>query len=460
MKKIKYALLLLTISHSQINLANTSDNWTLQKQLHLPEWLTLKVDHRTRYEGYTQPFKKNASAGDDIFSFRTNVFMGINYQNFTLGTEFIDSHIALDDSNTTISTSLVNQTDLLQAYLAWHSDNLLDSGLDFDIKLGRQTMNVGSRRLIARNRYRNTINNFTGFDMNIGKDNSWQWRNFVVLPVSRLPNSKTAMRAGKTQFDQEDFQRLFAGTFFSLKHLPFSTTGELYLYYLNEDNTAATKTTRRKLFTPGFRLFKKAKVGEFDYEFESVFQVGTSYISKTSTKKLDHFAYFDHISVGYTFKAPWQPQLIFQYDYASGDKNPNDGQNNRFQTLYGARRFEFGPTSIWGAFARGNLSTPGIRLKLKPTKTVNFFIAHRAYWLAQSTDMWTGTKIQDKTGNSGSYLGQQLELRLRWKAIPKQLDFEAGWAHFFKGSFAKNAPGTPTNKNDSDYLYVQTGIHF
>jgi len=308
MKKIKYALLLLTISHSQINLANTSDNWTLQKQLHLPEWLTLKVDHRTRYEGYTQPFKKNTSAGDDIFSFRTNVFMGINYQNFTLGTEFIDSHIALDDSNTTISTSLVNQTDLLQAYLAWHSDNLLDSGLDFDIKLGRQTMNVGSRRLIARNRYRNTINNFTGFDMNIGKDNSWQWRNFVVLPVSRLPNSKTAMRAGKTQFDQEDFQRLFAGTFFSLKHLPFSTTGELYLYYLNEDNTAATKTTRRKLFTPGFRLFKKAKVGEFDYEFESVFQVGTSYISKTSTKKLDHFAYFDHISVGYTFKAPWQPQ--------------------------------------------------------------------------------------------------------------------------------------------------------
>jgi hypothetical protein len=25
---------------------------------------------------------------------------------------------------------------------------------------------------------------------------------------------------------------------------------------------------------------------------------------------------------------------MLQYDYASGDKNPNDNENNRFETLY------------------------------------------------------------------------------------------------------------------------------
>jgi len=441
-------------------ISSATENFSLQQQLKLPNWLTLKIDHRTRYEGYNRAFKSNKLGGDQTIVFRTNVFMGINYDNFQLGTEFIDSRITLEGSNTPMSTSLINQTDLLQAYLAWQSSDFLKSGLNFKFKAGRQTMDVGSRRLIARNRFRNTINNFTGLDTTLSQGD-WQLRNFIVLPVSRLPNDKASLRAGRTEFDQADFERIFAGTFFSMKNLLLDSKGEVYLYYLSEDDTKKTPTKNRKLFTPGVRWVKAAKPKQFNFEIETVLQAGTSYASSASsdTQRLNHFAYFSHLALGYSFDAPWQPQLMLQYDYASGDKNPHDNNNNRFETLYGARRFEFGPTSIWGAFARANINSPGMRLKFKPHKTITGFIAHRAYWLASSKDSWTGTGIRDSTGNSGSYVGQQMEMRLRWQAIPKTLQFESGWAHLFKGSFAKNAPNAPSDKRDSDYFYFQTSIH-
>ena len=451
-----YALALIFYS----GLSPATDNWSVQKQLKLPDWLTLKIDHRTRYEGYSNAFKAGKSGGDQVIALRTRVFIGLKYDNLQIGAEFIDSRITLDGSNTPINTSLINQTDLLQAYLAWQSSDFLNSSLNFSVKAGRQTMDFGSRRLIARNRFRNTINNFTGFDTTLSQG-GWQWRNFVVLPVSRLPNDKASLLAERTEFDQEDFERIFTGTFLSVKNLPLGSKGELYLYYLSEDDTKETRTKNRKLFTPGFRWVKAAKPNQFDFEMEAVLQTGSSHASSAGTdvQRLNHFAYFGHMALGYSFDAPWKPQLMFQYDYASGDKDPTDNKNNRFETLYGARRFEFGPTSIWGAFARANINSPGIRLKFKPHKSITGFLAHRAYWLSENKDSWVGAGIRDKTGNSGSYIGQQMEIRLRWQAIPKTLQFESGWAHLFKGSFAKNAPNAPSNKNDADYFYFQTSIH-
>lgn len=457
--KLKYLFTLVLIVYS--NLSHATEHWSLQEQLKLPEWLTFTIDHRTRYEGYTPAFKGGTNGGDQIIAFRTNVFMGIKYDNFRLGAEFIDARITLGGENTPYSTSLINQTGLLQAYIGWQSDDIFKSGLHFDIQAGRQTMDVGSRRLIARNRYRNTINNFTGIDMILSQPNHWQWRNFAVLPVSRLPNDQASLQAGSTKFDQEDFERFFIGSFFSIENLPLNTVGELYVYYLNENDTPETPTTNRKLVTPGFRWVKFALPGQFDFEMEAVIQSGTSYATAASIdqRSLNHFAYFGHFSLGYSFDLPWQPQLIFQYDYASGDKDPTDSNNNRFETLYGARRFEFGPTSIWGAFARANINSPGIRLKFRPIKNLTGFIAHRAYWLAESKDTWVGGRLRDPSGQSGSYIGQQMEARLRWKAIPDIVTLETGWAHLFKGEFAKNAPLSPADKSDSDYFYFQTSIH-
>ena len=168
-----------------------------------------------------------------------------------------------------------------------------------------------------------------------------------------------------------------------------------------------------------------------------------------------------HADVGYTFDHPWTPRLAFEYDYASGDKNPKDNQDQRFDTLFGARRFDFGPTGIYGAFARSNINTPGYRITVNPRSDVQLGVSHRAFWLASDTDAWTTTGInslRDKTGKTSNYIGQQLELTARYD-FNSSLGLETGWTHLFKGDFAKDAPNAPAGK-DIDYFYVQSMLRF
>ncbi len=455
-------LLLSSLCMNTAAQEKSHSGWNIHDAVGMPEWLQFSVQHRSRYETLANTFKKNANGRDQVLAFRTQVFFEAHCQSFRFGAEFIDSRIALDDAGTRVNTSLVNETDLLQMYLAWHSQDFLGSGLDARVKFGRQTLNIGSRRFVARNRFRNTINNFNGIDFILQSGRFWTWRNFVLLPVARLPNKAASIHKGVVQFDEESFNTLFAGSFLRVAGLPLASQGEMYFFQLSENDSAKVATKNRNLSTLGGRWYRKAKPEQFDFELEAALQTGTSRASKAlgDTIKLNHFSYFGHVALGYTFALPWQPRLLLQYDYASGDRNPNDGQNGRFETLYGARRFEFGPTSIWGAFARANINTPGIRLQVKPMPGVTGFIAHRGYWLAESRDTWVGSGLRDKSGQSGRYIGQQLEIRLRWQAIPKLLRLETGWAHLFKGGFAKNAPGAPKNKADADYFYVQSSFSF
>ncbi len=428
----------------------------------LPDWLQFFIEHRTRYETLDNAFRGGANGGDQVLAFRTTVFAQATYESFRIGGEFIDSRIALDDAGTPVNTTLVNEAELLQAYLAWDSQDFLGTGLEAYAKGGRQTLDFGSRRLIARNRYRNTINTFTGIDLNIQNTGNWRWRSFFVLPVTRLPNERISINRGIIEFDVEDFDIYFTGTFLRLDNLPEQTQGEVYLYYLNERDTQHVQTKNRDIFTPGIRWYRKPVTGQFDFELETVLQVGTSHATRlaTDTADLNHFAYFGHAALGYTFDYPWKPRFILQYDYASGDEDPNDGKNGHFETLYGARRFEFGPTSIWGAFARANISSPGYRIKIKPRQNLSAFLAHRAFWLAEKRDAWTAARLRDSSGQSGDFIGHQIEIRIRWKVAPKLATLEAGWAHLFKGEFARDAPLSPADKGDSDYFYVQTSLHF
>ncbi|MGH8553612.1 MAG: alginate export family protein, partial [Methylococcales bacterium] len=333
--------------------------WTLHDAAGLPDWLKFSVEHRTRFEGASNSFRLNTRGGDQVFAFRTLVFLEAAYEQFRVGGEFIDSRIENPTSNTPVNNTQEDDADLLQAYLTWQSKDLLGSGLGAEVKFGRQTIDLGSRRLVARNAMRNTINSFTGFNFVVNDGERWQWRNFVVLPVNRLPSDGPLIRNGFVEFDEENFDTIFAGSFLSLQELPLDSLGEIYFYQLSEVDGPKIQTANRNLSTPGLRWYRKPKTNEFDFELESALQTGTSRTSTAQTNRtqLDHFSYFGHVQFGYSFDLPWSPRLLLQYDYASGDADPNDRKNGRFDTLFGARRFEFGPTGIWGAFARSNINT-------------------------------------------------------------------------------------------------------
>lgn len=454
------SVLLTTLAAPAVTMAEASQLRRQEKTLPLPQWLSLSASFRARYETLDSQFRADGNGSDQVLVTRTTVQVEVHRHRFTLGVEWMDSRAALDDAGSVMNTGIVNPVDLLQAYLHFQGADLFSPGSRTDLRIGRFTIDVGSRRFVARNRYRNTINGFTGFD--------WQWhgasgaqlRTFFTLPVNRKPDIRAELQDNELEFDEEDSEVKFWGLYYAAM-LSWGDHGELFYFGLDEDDSPDRATRNRELTTLGFRVYRKPQLLRFDYQVESAIQFGQSRTSTavTNSTDLDHFAHFEHVELGYSLDYAWRPRLIAQYDYASGDDRSTDGDNERFDTLFGARRFDFGPTGIYGPFARANLTTLGLRLQLKPSANISSFIAYRAYWLASDRDAWTTSKVHDPSGNSGRSIAQQIEVRIRWNVRPDNIRLETGIAHLFAGNFMLDAPNA-NGQGDATYFYSQVAFTF
>jgi len=429
-----------------------AEPWRLSDALGLPEWLTLSVDHRIRYEALDDQFRVGRKGDDGVLMLRTLVHARVRLPaGLSFGAELEDSRVKFEDSSTSIGTGAVDAVELLQAYAELDHEAFGGRGL---LRIGRITLDVGSRRFVARNRFRNTLNAFTGID--------WSWRGaggstaraFYVLPIRRRPSTNAAVRHDEIQLDEERFAVQLWGLHGSTG-LPWSDGRdriELFVFGLHEQ--AGHRGTRnRDLYTPGLRIRRPPAPGGLDYEIESAVQIGSARTSRSGSDR-DRLAHFHHLEAGYTFDGPGTPRVALQYDYASGDHSAFDDDDERFDTLFGARRFDFGPTSIYGPFARANLNTPGIRVQLKPRTDVSSFVSVRGFWLASDRDAWTPAGVRDTSGSADSYVGTQIEWRLRWDLRPENVRLETGLAHLFDGGFIREAPNS-NRQGDSTYAYAQ-----
>ncbi|CUS33589.1 alginate export family protein [Candidatus Nitrospira nitrificans] len=419
----------------------------LHTAAHLPDWIDLGFEQRTRFESYDQPWRSNQVAGNGGTDFqvplRSIVRFGLGGDGpFRFLFEGIDSRSFSDGARADFQNNTsVNEFDVLQLFGSLTLKNVLGTGLRTDFHFGRFTMDLGKRRLVARNEFRNTIQAFDGFHWQIGEDKLWRIRAFVVEPVVIQP----------VRLDEMNSKFFFWGTYLESRHF---TWFQFDAYYLGLNDKRGAVANRRNISTYGVRLFKEPVVGEMDYEIESGYQTG-------NTGGRDHVAHFQNAEVGYTFNAPWTPRLLAQYTYASGDDDPTDDENGSFDRLFGARRFDFNPTGIFGPFFRSNINTPGWRLILQPGKSVTLQVKHRFWYLAQAEDQFAGNGLRDVTGQSGSYLGHDVELRAQW-AINRNLGFDVGYMHWFKGSYF-DSPAIlvqmPQGGNkDTDYFYAQATV--
>jgi len=441
--------------------AESQGPWRFSRAAALPEWLAIGGTQRTRYETLDGQFRAGREGGDQMLALRTTLRVEVSGDASGFVAELVDSRQSLADAGTPIDTSMVNTLELLQAYGVVRFDGPFVAGSRSEVRLGRQTMDVGSRRLVARNRFRNTINSFTGLH--------WQWqlpdgptlRAFYVLPVVRQPSDAGSLLDNDTELDDESFDLQLWGLHAQWPDLPWGATAEVYVFGLREDDSGDRATRDRRLYTPGVRVSRAPAKGAGYFDVESVVQAGTTRGSTDAadTTDLDHFAYLQHAEVGYTLDRPWSPTAAVLYDYASGDGRPGDDESNRFDTLFGARRFEYGPTGIYGAFARSNVQSPGYRLSAEPASGVDVMVTHRFYWLASDRDAWTTSGLRDPAGDAGSFVGHQLEARLRWDVAPGNLRLEIGGAHLFAGGFIDDAPNA-TGQGDTTYGYLALDVRF
>jgi len=225
----------------------------LDKVLRVPEWLHLGLHQRTRYETLNEPWQKGQVNGEHIVALQTLPSLGIRYQSFRFFAEMIDARVTGSSDRFVTTNSFVDQTDILQLYGGLGTHNFLGTGLHAEATFGRQTLDIGSRRLIGRNQFRNTINAFDGLHVSLGDNESWQVRAFVLAPVQRL-----------TVKPDTEARTLLWGFFLEQRGIKWAHT-DLYTFFVEDEiKPGAIPGLQRSLIVPGLRIFKDPTRGEFD----------------------------------------------------------------------------------------------------------------------------------------------------------------------------------------------------
>lgn len=435
--------------------------WRLARALDAAPWVEVHGEIQTRYESMSNRLRRGETGSNQGFFNRVTTQVTLRDRFLAVSAEVADMRLFDEPADATPTNGQINTIDLLQGYVSGTFRGAFEPGDTLYVVAGRQTMDLGSRRLVARNIYRNTINAFTGVNgLWTGREGN-TLRAFAVLPVQRLPGNsdRQGLLDGDPRFDQERAGVRFWGLVGGVPEALLGADFEPYYYGLHEEDSSDLATADRHLATFGARLNRNPSRGALHFELESAWQTGTRGTTTASgAPNLDHVAYFHHVSAGYTFDHETRPRADLVFDMASGDKDPGDDEDNRFDTLFGVPRPDYGPTGLYRAVDRANLVSPGVRFVVKPTANTEVMLLQRFNYLASDRDAWTNGYV-DPTGRSGSHIGDTSEIRIRYDVLPGGLRLECGAAYFAAGTFAESAPGAGA-PNDAVFGYLQTSLWF
>jgi hypothetical protein len=402
---------------------------------------------RTRYETLNNQFRAGYSDSDQALALQTSVTFDWHGDGLQVFGEIMDSRVELNDARSFANASTTNALEPIQAFIAWrHGASTL--------KAGRFTADIGKRRLVARARYNNTVTSFAGIDWSWSGKGGRAVRAFHWIPLRILPTDLPSVLDNDVELDRGTRGSSATGIFYQFPTRPNGLQLETYLfdYEFESLGAAANAADHRSL---GARVYNAQKVGEWSYEAEGILQRGTSggTVARVARADLAHRASLLHLELGYTFDRKAAPTLSFVYDLVSGDKSPIDLRNERFNTLAGDRRFEYGPTNIYGLIPRANIASPGARLTFRPKPIWQGMLALRGIALDEPRDAWVGSGWRDTSGAAGTHVGTQFEGSFTWRAIPDRLSVEFGFAEVASGRFAKQTAGL-AYRGDPHYFYA------
>ena len=327
-----------------------------------PGWLEFSGYHRTQYESAHNQFRSGTDGGDQAIFSRTELKLSFQPGSFEATVEVMDVRQFLDDSGSIRNTGNINALEPVQFYIGYQFEQAIEAGDTLFVQAGRFTMDVGSRRLVGRHLFRHAVETFTGINAIWESASGTSVQAFWTVPVERLPSDAQSLADNDIEFDEERSDTHFWGLYATMPDVLPDATLELGLYGLHENDGR-----RRNFITPTVRLHAAPRVGHWHFDSETAFQVGESRLATTGPD-LDHAAFWQRLEVGYTFDIGTGLRVDGLFSYVSGDEDPNDGDNQRFDSLFGVRRPDFGPTGIYGPFARGISSRPACGCRSSPPR--------------------------------------------------------------------------------------------
>ena len=138
--------------------------------------------------------------------------------------------------------------------------------------------------------------------------------------------------------------------------------------------------------TLGGRAVKKFNAGSarVDATMEGYYQFGEIGDGMTG-RNLDIQAYAFHFDAGLTLPVPMQPRLSAEYNTASGDSDPTDGDYEGFDQLYPTNHIHFG---YMDRMSWKNMNHLAFGLQLRPNKDSHFEVTGHFFSLKEEADGW------------------------------------------------------------------------
>lgn len=428
--------------------------WSADTSFDPSRW-QFKAKLRLRAESLEDSFRVFAPASDQLQFARTDLSFRYSAETWHFDFEIQDSRAWGAETGSPLGTDDINALEPINVKLTKRWNRADDSSLT--LSAGRMTLDYGSRRLLARNNFRNTSNAFQGVHL-VRSSTSLTAKAFYTLPLQRLPSGldREALLDNDFRLDKAGRNERFWGGTVDYRLQKSEATVAAYIFASELRDRPSRPVADRDLTTLGSRATWSQ--GIVDMEIEAAYQWGDSRSSSVSPSSdtLDHRAWFAHGHLGVQLRP--NLNLRIAYDQATGDRDPFDGRNERFDRLYGARAFDLGPSGIFGAAIRSNLRSPALRMLWQSTDAQSWILSHRWLALDSAKDFFVTGARRDSSGESGHDIGGQWELRWRFRPKDSAFSVELGGAYLNKGAYfsgASDALFNPAAPASSRYLFSQ-----
>ena len=395
-------------------------------------WLTLSGELRGRAEAYTglgfQPDHHDA-----YYLHRLRLNAGLRLLPWLRTFVQVQDSQAPGYSRKPVPSSVANTLDLRQAYVQLGSTEEAGWGL----RAGRQLLVFGDMRLVSTSNWGNVG---PGYDA---------LRLSYKGPKYRLDwFASTLVTAVNGKFDRPRADRRLHGFYGSFDNWIPGSTVQPYFFWKQIMCVTDARLGRGRLdvYTYGVHALGKLKQG-FDYNLEMAGQDGNMISSPIR-------AWGGHWEIGRTLgKAKTAPRLSGEYNYATGNNDPQGRRFRTFDNLY--------PTDKYGTadgIAWRNIHEPIGNIEWKPTSKLRIKGSYHGFWLATRQDALyaiAGAVLALNPKATSSRVGSEADVRVIYQ-MNSRLQLWGGYGRMWTGPFLRQS-GKPSAIN---YPYMMCTFAF
>jgi len=316
------------------------------------------------------------------------------------------------------------------------------------MRLGRQNFDYGQQRLIGSFEWANIGRSFDAVRLRYD-DQAWWADAFIAQVVvhddNRLNDTDNDL---PNAADDSTFYSIYGGC----RGLRL---GDVELSWILRDNDNADD---REIHTFGTRF--EGKYAQWDYDGEFAYQSGDW------TNRIDHHAFAVHLGAGYTLtQITSKPRVGAQYNFATGDDDPDDNDHETFDNLFPTNHPHYGYMDF---FSWQNMHNLQLEFQIDPVERLWIKTHLHFFWIHRDDDQWYNAGGGATAGigpsanrDAGNCIGEELDFVINYvfnvPCLDSLLSLQCGYSHFWAEDFVKDTFG---ENSDADFVYIQTIINF